>query len=86
LIFAILLTGGLYIYNMTLVDTNTELDSNIQSKETSISDLEKNPKIVASSLYNSNINSIRNLEDRSKISIYINHLMKLRRDYNIDFK
>ena len=86
LAFSILLTSILYIYNMSLVSENKDLDNNIEIKENSITDLEKNPKIVASSLYNTNLSSINKLEDYSRLSTYVNHLSDLRRKYNIDFK
>lgn len=86
LIFSIILTGGLYAYNITLANQNTELNNEIKTKNNSISELEKDQNIIISSLYNSNKSSIKKLEDYSKITLYINHLLKLSRIYNIDFK
>ena len=86
LIFAVVLSTGLYVYNMTLENNNKDLENDIQTKETSIRELKKDPKIVASSLYNSNLNTIKKIEDYSKITLYIDHMIKLRRIYNIDFK
>jgi len=86
LFFSIILTWSLYAYNLTLVNENTELDTKIQTKNNSIADLEKDPSIIISSLYNSNKNAIHKLEDYSKITLYINHLLKVSRIYNIDFK
>jgi len=86
LFFTVLLTGWLYIYNMNLENSNINLKNDITEKEKSISDLEKQSKIIAYSLYNSNKSAIQKLEDYSKISSYINHLISLSRKYNIDFK
>ena len=86
LIFTIILTWGLYIYNTSLTNTNISLDESIVVKEQSIKEIEKNANIVASSLYNANKKSIDKLEDYSKISYYINHILKLRSIYSVDFK
>ena len=86
LFISIVLAWILYFYNMNLIDQNRELDNNIAIKESSINELEKDSKIMTSSLYNNNIYTIQKLEDQSRISLYINHLMELSRKYNIDFR
>ena len=86
LIFSIVLTMGLYFYNMSIVSQNEELDNNITIKVNSIEELEKDSDIIALSLYNANESSISKLEDYSKISSYINHIIKLKWIYGISFK
>ena len=86
LVFSIILTAGLYFYNMSLVSENEKLDNSITIKEKSIKELEKDPDIVALSLYNANKGSITKLEDYSKITYYINHIIRLKWIYDISFK
>ncbi len=86
LIFSIVLTMGLYFYNMSIINQNEELINNITIKEKSINELENNSDIIALSLYNANKSSIKKLEDYSKISFYINHIIKLKSIYGIKFK
>ena len=85
-ILIIIITLGLYVYNIKLISSNTSLNESISIKEQSINSLKKNPNIIASSLYNTNKKSIDKLEDYSRISIYINHIIKLRSIYSIDFR
>lgn len=86
LIISILLTLGIYFYNIKLISINNELNNEINIKQSSIEELEKDSNIVVSSLYNSNRNSIKKLNDYSNITIFINHILKLSRIYGIDFK
>jgi len=86
LIISILLTLGIYFYNINLISTNNELDNEINIKQSSIEELEKDSNIVISSLYNSNRNSIKKLNDYSNITVFINHVLKLSRIYGVDFK
>lgn len=85
LILIIILTSVLYLYNSNLIKDNNNLDTLISKQKSAINNLEKDPNIVVSSLYNYSKNSIERLEDYSKISYYINHLIKLRWIYGIDF-
>jgi len=86
LIISILITTGLYFYNLNIIKANAEINSNIKIKTKSISELEKDPNVIASSLYNLNKTSINKLEDYSKITTYINHIYDLSKTYNINFK
>lgn len=86
LLFSLLLTWWLYFYNQMVVSDNEELINNIETKKNSISELEKDENIVISSIYNSNKGSISKLEDYSKLTLYIEHLLKLSNIYWIEFK
>lgn len=86
LIFSILLTFVLYFYNMSLINSNNKLDESIKVKKASIIDLEKDSNIKILSLYNLNKSSIMKIEDYSKITLYIKHLLELQRKYNIKFE
>jgi hypothetical protein len=86
LITSILLTVGIYFYNINLISINNGLDNEINIKQSSIEELEKDSNIVVSSLYNSNRNSIKKLNDYSKITFFINHILELSRIYSLDFK
>ena len=86
LLLTIFLTLWIFIYNLNLVNENSELDKKIKTKESSISQLEKDPKIVISLIYDSNLSSIKKLENYSNINLFIDHVLKLSRSYGIDFK
>jgi uncharacterized protein HemX len=86
LVSSILLTVGIYFYNINLIDINNKLDNEINIKQSSIEELEQNSNILISSLYNSNKNSIKKLNDYSKITLFINHILELGRIYGLDFK
>ncbi len=86
LIFSIILTIMLYFYNISLLAKNNEIKDNIDIKQSSIIELQKDSKIVILGLCNMNKNSIEKLEDYSRITLYIKHLIDLKRKYNINFK
>lgn len=86
LVITILLTWWIYFYNLSIVNENSSLDKEINTKELSIIELEKDSKVVVSLLYNSNKSSIRKLENYSNITLFIDHISKLERVYGIIFR
>lgn len=86
LVFTIILTLGIYFYNFKLINDNIALNQEIETKESSISQLEKDSKIIISLLYNSNLSSIKKLENYSNVTLFIDHILMLNRKYNIDFE
>ena len=86
LIFSLLATVGLYFYNINLVNNNKILDDEINLKEASIKELERDSKVLIYRLYKSNIKSIQKLNDYSNINLFIDHIMKISRIYSINFK
>jgi hypothetical protein len=85
-IFSTLLTLGIYLYNISIIDENEGFSTEISIKESSIAELEKDSNIIISGLYNSNKNSIKRLREYSNITLFINHISNLSRLYKIDFK
>ncbi len=85
-VFSLLATAGLYFYNMNLVNNNKILDDEINLKEASIKELERDSKVLIFRLYKSNIKSIQKLNDYSNINLFIDHIMKISRIYSINFK
>ena len=76
LIFVIVLTWALYIYNTTIVNQNTDLDTNISRLESSIEKLKNDENIKAYSLYSSNKNTFDDLTAKSQVSDFIRNVKK----------
>lgn len=85
LVFTILLTTWIYSYNLYLTKSNIQIDLEKDIKDLSIKEIEKDPKIILSSLYKSNMSSINKLTDYSSITTFISHVSLIWKKYWIKF-
>jgi len=76
LICIIVLTATLFFYTKTLETKNTELQSQINERDTSISEISQDPNIQAYTLYQKNKNLLDKLSFESRVSSFVDHLKK----------
>ena len=86
LVFSVVLTFWIYFYNISLMNHNSNLNKEIDTKQSSVAQLEEDSNVIISLLYNSNRSSIRRLENYSNITLFIDHISKISRIYWIEFK
>jgi len=85
LLITVIITILLFFYNFYLNNKNNEILSNIETRESSIKELNSDPKIQVYSLLEANSYSFFELEKRNKITTYINHLKDLSKEYSLVF-
>ena len=85
-LFVLILTIWLYLYNINITKAITKIDSSISTVQSSINELEKDKRIIIAKIYKANKSSMGKLEDYSNITTFIKHLYYIRRKYYIDFK
>ena len=76
LIFVILITGGLYLYNTMVTNANSDLDANINNLKASIDKLKDDENIKAYSLYASNKATFDWLTAKSQIPDFVKNVKK----------
>ncbi len=79
LVFALVVAGtiGLYFYNMKLQKDITEEEAQVASYQKEIDSLVKNKNIQIAKLLKNNADTLKKLEERSRISKYIDHLSSI---------
>jgi len=83
--FVVIVSLGLFLFNWRLDYTNKDLDTKISDRVADIKTLENDPKIQVYSLIEANKTTIDNLEKRSHITKYINHLKAISKKYDMSF-
>lgn len=85
LVFVLIISVWIFIYNNYLDKKNSDIDSRIQKIETNISEIEKDPTVELYSLLQINSWLIAELEKRNKVTDYINHLYIIWNVYWMEF-
>lgn len=82
----VILSILLFLFNLKLDYDNKDLDKKISERTNDISDLKNDPKIQVYSLTELNKSTIENLEKRSNITKYIQHIDAISKKYDISFE
>jgi len=82
----IILSVLLFLFNLKLDYDNKDLDKKISERTKDISDLKNDPKIQIYWLIELNKSTIQNLEKRSNITKYIQHINAISKKYDISFE
>ncbi len=85
LVFVLFISIWLFFYNNYLDKKNSDINSRIESIESNISEIEKDPKVELYSLLKINSWLIAELEKRNNVTEYINHLYSIWNVYGLKF-
>jgi len=86
LIIVIILTLSLFWYNIYLEKKSEELTTKVKELENSIKEVESDDSFKVFSLIDANKKVLKELEKRTKITNYIQHLYFLKQEYDLNFK
>jgi hypothetical protein len=85
LIVVIITTIILHIYNNSIYRDIGKIKMNIDSIDSSISEVEKDNNLQIYSLLNINKDFIKESEKMNKVTNYLNHMNDISKKYNISF-
>lgn len=84
LVFVVLATLGLFFYNSRLLAKNTDIQSQIDTLSTSISEVESHKDVQVYSIYSQNKQFLDTLSQNSKLSSFVAHIKKNLRKYGLE--
>ncbi len=75
-ILSLVITGGLFLYNNSLIDDNDALNGEIQNLEAAIEETRSQPNIQAYSIYERHAKILETMQYQSQIPLFVTHLKK----------
>lgn len=85
-VFVLLITISLVSYNYFLNKDIAAINNQIELRQTSITNINKDENINLYNLINVNRKILEKLEKRSQVITFIEHLNKVKNDYRMDLK
>lgn len=86
LIFVVIITVLLWVYNHVLSSKIDDMSTTIEEHKTTITALKKEKEVYVYNLMTLHGKSLDMLDKRSNISEYILHLQEISGQYNVDFR